>query len=85
MVVAANDIAIELCQQRVIPQGVLKQINGINSDEGAQRLLFGHLEKHGSVNSLRTFCKVITSAAYEAYPNMQDLGREMNAMLEQGG
>ena len=84
-VVAVRNIATGLRQRDVIPDGILNQITHSDSEETALRLLFGHLEKHADVDSLKTFCEVIISDGYKAYPRMQRLGKEMKDMLEREG
>lgn len=52
-------------------------------DEDAREALYDHLVHSGTVESLKKYCNVAIAA--DGYPRMQQLGREMLAMLPQGG
>ena len=84
-VVAANEIAPGLHRRKVIPQRIMHKIQRSDSDKDSRELLFDHLKQHGNVDSLKKFCEEAISADYDGYPKMQNLGKDMKAMLEQDG
>ena len=52
-------------------------------EEDAKQLLFEHLERNATVDTLREYCKVAIAAI--GYPRMQELGRKMmNALQHEG-
>ena len=53
------------------------------NEEDAKYLLFQHLEKNATVDTLREYCKVAIAA--DGYPRMQELGRKMMETLPLGG
>ena len=80
-VVTANHRLLTLIREGVIDQDVQRAIESSN-DKDAKEILYGHLINHSSVDTLRTYCKVIIGAV--GYPRMQQLGQKMKVLLEQG-
>ena len=82
-VVNAKQSLLKLKHKGVIPPDVKKSIEGAN-DEDAKYLLFEHLEKNATVDTLREYCKVAIAA--DGFTRMQELGRKMiNALPPQEG
>ena len=81
--VEVKEITSRLYRRNVISQSVWSRIRRSDNDKEKQELLYDHLEKHGNVDSLKSFCEEAISA--DGYPNMQSLGQEMKDMLEQEG
>ena len=84
-VVAAKDTHRELCQEHVIPQTVVDKITDSRSVEDARGHLFDHMRDYGTLDTLKVFCRVITSDKYNGFRAMQDLGLETKRRLEQEG
>ena len=53
------------------------------NDEDAKYLLFEHLEKNATVDTLREYCKVAIAA--DGFSRMQELGRKMMEALPLNG
>ena len=66
----------------MISTDVKTSIEGAN-DEDAKYLLFEHLEKNATVDTLREYCKVAIAA--DGFPRMQTLGRKMMEALSYEG
>ena len=82
-VVNAKKSLLKLEHKGVISPDVKTSIEGAN-EEDARYLLFGHLEKNATVDTLREYCKVAIAA--KGFPRMQELGRKMlNALLPEEG
>ena len=81
-VVNAKYNLLKLKRKGVITQDIERRISATNDDEGRE-ILFDHLKHHGSVDTLREFCKVAIAA--DGYPNMQKLAEKMMKDLTQGG
>ena len=54
-----------------------------SKEEDAKYLLFQHLKKNATVDTMREYCKVAIAA--DGYPRMQELGRKMMETLPLGG
>ena len=81
-VVHAKQSLPELKYKGVISPGVATAIDtAIEKD--AKYLLFEHLVKNATVNTLREYCKVAIAA--DGFPRMQALGRKMMEALPLGG
>ena len=81
-VVYAKQSLLKLKHKGVISQAVRTSIEDTN-DEDAKYLLFEHLEKNATVDTLREYCKVAIAA--DGFPRMQELGRKMIKALSLGG
>ena len=82
-VVNAKHSLLKLRRKGMISQAVRASIEGANEEEDAKYLLFEHLEKNATVDTLREYCKVAIAA--DGYPRMQELGRKMiNALPLEG-
>ena len=79
-VVYAKQSLLKLKHKGVISQAVRTFIEDAN-DEDAKYLLFEHLEKNATADTLREYCKVAIAA--DGFPKMQELGRKM--ILSLGG
>ena len=77
-VVNAKQSLLKLKHKGVISPDVKTSIEGAN-EEDAKYLLFEHLEKNATVDTLREYCKVAIAA--DGYPRMQELGRKMMETL----
>ena len=73
---------LKLEHKGVISPDVATAIENAN-EEDAKYLLFQHLEKNATVDTLREYCKVAIAA--DGYPRMQELGRKMMETLPLGG
>ena len=73
---------LKLEHKGVIAPDVATAIENAN-EEDAKCLLFQHLEKNATVDTLREYCKVAIAA--DSYPRMQELGRKMMETLPLGG
>ena len=73
---------LKLEHKGVISPDVATAIENAN-EEDAKYLLFQHLEKNATVDTLREYCKVAITA--DGYPRMQELGRKMMETLLLGG
>ena len=71
-----------LQRKGVISEGVIADIQDANDDE-AKEILYSHLEKNATVDTLMEYCYVATAA--KGFPRMQELGRKMLEMLQPGG
>ena len=81
-VVYAKQSLLKLKHKGVISQAVRTSIEDAN-DEDAKYLLFEHLEKNATADTLREYCKVAIAA--DGFPRMQALGRKMMETLSLGG
>ena len=81
-VVNAKQSLLKLKHKGVISPNVKTSINGAN-DEDAKYILFGHLEKNATVDTLREYCSIAIAA--KGFPRMQVLGRKMIEALPLGG
>ena len=73
-------IAIRLSTARVIPAGLSRRLENMDSTDGNHHL-FLHLQSHADRNSLLQLCDVMINLI--GYPNMSSLGRDMKRDLEQ--
>ena len=80
-VVNAKQSLLRLKHKGVISADVKTSIDGAN-EEDAKYLLFEHLEKTATVDTLREYCKVAIAGGY---PRMQELGRKMIKALPPEG
>ena len=81
-IVNAKQSLLKLKHKGVISQAVRKSIEDA-TDEDAKYLLFEHLEKNATLDTLREYCTVAIAA--NGYPRMQELGRKMMDSLSLGG
>ena len=81
-VVNAKKSLLKLKHKGVIPLDVRMAIDNAN-DEDAKYILFEHLEKSATVDTLRLYCDVAIEA--NGLPKMQALGRKMREALPPGG
>ena len=63
----------KLIRNRVISADVRTDIESAN-DEDAKDILFEHLQKHATVDTLRVYCDVAIAA--NGFPRMQELGKK---------
>ena len=80
-VVYPKQSLLMLVRKKVIPSVVAEAIEDANYEK-AKELLYGHLWKNGSVETLREYCEVASKA--DGYPNMQNLANVMLRNLPQG-
>ena len=73
---------LKLEHKGVISPDAATAIENAN-EEDAKYLLFQHLEKNATVDTLREYCKVAIAA--DGYPRMQEFGRKMMETLPLGG
>ena len=73
---------LKLKHKGVISADVRKAIESAN-DEDAKFILFEHLQKHATVDTLRAYCKVAIAA--NGFPRMQEFGRKITDALSSGG
>ena len=81
-VVVAKQSLLKLKHKGVISPDVKTSIEGAN-DEDAKYLLFEHLEKNATVDTLREYCKVAIAAG--GFTRMQELGSKMMSALPPEG
>ena len=81
-VVTAKYNLLKLVRKGVITQDIASRISATNDDEGRE-ILYDHLKHHGSVDTLREYCKVASAA--DGYPNMQKLAEKIMREIPQGG
>ena len=81
-VVYAKQSLLKLKHKGVISQAVKTSIEDA-SYEDAKYLLFEHLEKNATVDTLREYCEVAIAA--DGFPRMQALGKKMMETLSLGG
>ena len=82
-VVNAKQSLLRLKREGVNSPDVKTSIEDAN-EENAKYLLFEHLEKNATADTLREYCKVAIAA--NGFPRMQELGRKMlNALLPEEG
>ena len=81
-VVNAKQSLLKLKRKGVISPDVKASIERANVGD-AKCLLFEHLEKTATVDTLREYCKVAIAA--DAFPRMQELGRKMIEALPPEG
>ena len=80
-VVNAKQSLLKLKCKGVISPDVKTSIEGANVED-AKYLLFEHLQKTATVDTLREYCKVAIAGGY---PRMQELGRKMIKALPPEG
>ena len=73
---------LQLIHKGVISSDVKTAIESAN-DEDAKYILFEHLQKNATVDTLREYCKVAIAA--NGFPRMQELGRKIMDALSPGG
>ena len=78
--VDSRAIAIRLSTAGVIPPGLSRQLENMDSTDGNHHL-FLHLRSHVDRDSLLKLCNVMINLS--GYPNMSNLGRDMKRDLEQ--
>ena len=71
-----------LTYKGVISPDIERQISDANDDD-AKYILFQHLEKHATVDTLKVYCGVAIDA--NGFPKMQALGNIMKEALTFGG
>ena len=81
-VVKAKQSLLKLKRKGVISPDVKAAIDCAN-DEDAKYILFEHLEKNATVDTLRVYCEVAIAA--DGFPRMQALGRKLMETLPPGG
>lgn len=81
-VVNAKQSLLRLRRKRVLPENVATKIDHAY-DEDAKYILFAHLEKNATVDTLRVYCDVAIEAS--GYPRMQALGKKMKEALPPKG
>ena len=73
---------LQLIHKGVISSDVKTAIESAN-DEDAKYILFEHLQKNATVDTLRAYCKVASAA--NGFPRMQELGKNIMDALSPGG
>ena len=81
-IVYAKQSLLKLKHKGVISQAVRTSIEDAN-DEDAKYLLFEHLQKNATIDTLREYCKVAIAA--DGFSRMQAFGRKMMETLSLGG
>ena len=81
-VVHAKQSLLKLKHKGVISPDIASAIDTAN-EEDSKYLLFEHLEKNASIDTLREYCEVAISA--DGFPRMQALARKMMKTLSLGG
>ena len=81
-VVHAKQSLLRLKHKGVISPDVKTSIEAAN-EEDSKYVLFEHLEKTATVDSLREYCKVAIAA--DDFPRMQEFGRKMIEALPPEG
>ena len=81
-VVNAKQSLLQLKHKGVISSDVKAAIDRAN-DKDAKYILFEHLEKNATVDTLRVYCEVAIAA--DGFPRMQALGRKLMETLPPGG
>ena len=81
-VVNAKQSLRRLTHEGVIAPDIERQISNANDDD-AKYILFQHLEKHATVDTLRAYCDVAIDA--NGFPKMQALGNKLKEALPPGG
>ena len=81
-VVNAKQSLLKLKRKGVISPDVKAAID-CASDKDAKYILFEHLEKNATVDTLRVYCEVAIAA--DGFPRMQALGRKLMETLPPGG
>ena len=64
----------------IIPDGVRKAINSENTGTQQNEILYAHLVRSSTRDSLMTVCDAII--AVQGYPRMRKLGEDMKSMLD---
>ena len=72
----------KLIREGVISSDVRTAIESAN-DEDAKDILFEHLQKNATVDTLKVYCDVAIAA--NGFPRMQELGRKIMEELSPGG
>ena len=73
-VVAADEIAMRLKIDNILPDKVYHRINNAN-EESAREILFIHFSQQGTPSTIRTMCDVMMGKT--GYPSMKALGEKM--------
>ena len=81
-VVHAKQSLLKLKHKGVISPDIASAIDTAN-EEDSKYLLFEHLEKNTTVDTLREYCEVAIAA--DGFPRMQAIGRKMMEALSLGG
>lgn len=81
-VVNAKCMLLKLIRKGVITQDLERHIT-TSSDADGREILYDHLKHHGSVDTLREYCKVAMTA--DSYPLMQKLAEKIMHELSLGG
>ena len=76
----ASDIVFDLESKGVIPNGVLTAVNKETSAVRQSQILYAHLERTSTKDSLITVCEVII--AVQGNPRMRALGEDMKSKLQ---
>ena len=64
-----------LRRKKVIPDGLVTEIEASADSEKAKDLLFEHLRLNANAVTLREYCNMLSEA--DAFPKMQKLGQKM--------
>ena len=78
--VASKDIVYDLKHKGRITDGVLVEVNREPGATQQNKILYEHLERTSTKDSLITVCEVII--AVPGNPRMQKFGQDMKSMLE---
>ena len=81
-VVNPKQSLLKLIREGVISSDVKTAIETTN-EEDAKYILFEHLQKNATVDTLRVYCDVAIAA--NGFPRMQELGKKMMDALPPGG
>ena len=81
-VVHAKQSLLKLKHKGVISPDIASAIDTAN-EEDSKYLLFEHLEKNATVDTLRKYCDIAIAA--EGFPRMQELGMKLLNALPLGG
>ena len=81
-VVNPKQSLLRLIHRGVITEDVKSSIDTSNTKD-ALEILYDHLKRYGSVNTLLEYCEMAIDA--HGLPNMQSFGRRMKEELQQGG
>ena len=71
-----------LLRKGVITDTIKGEIENADDDD-SREILFDHLKRNASIDTLKRYLEVATAA--DAYPKMQTLGGKMREELQQGG
>ena len=73
---------LRLIRKGVITEDVKSSID-VSNTKDALEILYDHLKRYGSVNTLLEYCEMAIDA--DDLPNMQSFGRRIKEQLQQGG